>query len=154
MTRDEFARAHARSTANAGGTTNASPSLKVVPDPWTLNPVSTGDAEAEVEQLLRLHAVGEIQPVHVEFLPAIIAPVARVVLADFAIVYGLRLWAGDKRPVPYGAAWVAQRIGRPQTTVWRGLQGLLATGVLTFAGELPARGKGNGTKTCLPGGFR
>jgi hypothetical protein len=143
--------AHARATT---ASRSSSPSLKVVPEPWTLNPVSTEDSEAEIEQLLRLHAVGEIEPVPVGFLPAIIAPVARVVLADFSIVYGLRLWAGDKRPVPYGAAWVAQRIGRPQTTVWRGIQGLVATGVLTFAGELPLRGKGNGTKTYLPGGVR
>jgi hypothetical protein len=158
MTRDKFARAHAASTTKASGST--SPSLKVVPDSWSLTPASCGhlydelDQMSEVEGLLLLHARGEIEPVQVEFLPAIIAPVARVVLADFAVIYGLRLWAGDKRPVPYGSEWVARRIERSRATVRRGLHGLVATGVLTFAGELPARGKGNGTRTYLPGGVR
>jgi hypothetical protein len=99
---------------------------------------------------------GELEPdaVALPELPARTPRLARVVLADLALVYGLRLAACDDRPVPYAAGWAAKRLGCSRPTVWRALRWLVAAGVLEDCGELAARGKGNGTKTYLPGGAR
>ena len=136
---------------------NSTPSsLYVVPDPSPLSPlpsVHTGAGEAEVEQLRRLFAAGQIEPVRVDFppVPADLSPVARAVLADFALIRGLRLWAGDVRPVPYGRMWVAARLETPASTVRRALRELEAAGLIEFAEELPGRGGRRGTRCYLPG---
>jgi hypothetical protein len=137
---------------------NSTPSsLHVVPESSVLSPESWGqphDEGPEVEQLLALHAAGAIEPVRVAFpaAPASLSTVARAVLEDFARVRGLRLAAADHRPVPYGKAWVAARIGWSPRSVWRALRELEAAGLIEFVEELPTRGKGNGTRTYLPGG--
>jgi hypothetical protein len=113
-----------------------------------------GNEEPEVESLLRLHEAGEIEPVEERFplVPATVSPFARVVFEDFARIRGLRLWAGDDRPVPYGREWVADRLKRHESAVRRALRELEAAGLIEFVGELPARRKGQrGTKTYLPG---
>jgi Winged helix-turn-helix DNA-binding len=137
---------------------NSTPSsLYVVPDSSVLSPESWGqtrEEEPEIEQLLALHAAGAIEPVRIAFpaAPASLSTVARAVLDDFARIRGLRLAAGDDRPVPYGKAWVAARVGWSPRSVWRALRELEAAGLIRFVEELPLRGKGNGTKTYLPGG--
>jgi hypothetical protein len=146
----------ARATSARYNSPPSSP--KVVPlhpDAWSLKPGSTDPDEGpEVDGLLGLAAAGEIEPVEVAFrqLPDDAPPVVRRVVEDFALVYGVRLWAGDRRPVAYGVEWVARRLGLPRTTVRRALRELVDGGILTFQGELEARDKGNGTKTYLPGG--
>jgi hypothetical protein len=115
---------------------------------------SVPERGGENDRLLLRYRNGEIQPVPVELPAAIVPPAARLVRDDFALIYGLQLWAGNDLPVPYAKAWVAARMGLPEITVWRSVRRLVDVGVLTFCGELPARGKGNGTKTYLPGGPR
>jgi hypothetical protein len=135
-------------------TANGSRHLHVVPEPSTLNPVSTPAREAEVDGLLRMYHEGRIQPEPVVF-PAVDLPETAVrVRDDFGLVYGLRLAGCDDRPVPYGRAWAAARLKVAEVTVWRALRRLVAAGVLVDCGELPARGRGNGTSTFLPGNER
>ncbi|HUR86943.1 MAG TPA: hypothetical protein VMY78_16540 [Solirubrobacteraceae bacterium] len=63
-------------------------------------------------------------------------------MAEFyALLLGLRLWAGDARDVPFACGWVAHKLGLPQITVWRALQTLKAARVLEQVGELPRPGK-------------
>jgi hypothetical protein len=140
---------HAHATT-AGGSRH----LHVVPEPSTLNPVSTPAREAEVDGLLRMYHEGRIQPEPVVF-PAVDLPeTAARVRDDFGLIYGLRLAGCDDRAVPYARSWVAARLEVAEVTVWRALRKLVAAGVLVDCGELPARGEGNGTSTFLPAGVR
>jgi hypothetical protein len=156
---DRCATTAPRATSASGTSSRhlvAVPDVPVVPDTCLLTPGATRSVEdAEVEQLLALHAAGELEPVEVAFRPIrrSAAPVVHAVATDFALVHGLRLWAGDERAVPYGSAWAAERLRRPQTTIRRALRELAPadrSGVLTFEGEMPARGMGNGTRCYLP----
>jgi hypothetical protein len=143
-----------------GSSAASSPRLYLVPPPSSLLPGCVEGAEAvdlaEVEHLLRDHAAGRISPVEVALpaLPAGSWPAAEAVREDFALVRGLRLWAGDDRPVPYACEWAAARLERHKTTVWRALGQLVGAGVLLQCGELPPRGGGYGTRLYLPGGAR
>jgi hypothetical protein len=130
------------------------PLYVVSSDLCALDSVSIPELGGENDRLLRSYHAGEIQPVPVELPAAIVPPAARIVRDDFALVYGLQLWAGNDAPVPHGQVWVADRLDLPPITVWRCLRRLVDIGVLAFCGELPARGKGNGTRTYLPGGAR
>jgi hypothetical protein len=113
--------------------------------------VSISAPEAEVDNLLRLYREGKIQPEPFELQAAILTPAARRVRDDFALIRGLRLWAGDARPVPYGREWVARRLGIAPVTVSRALDALVAAGVLKPDDPLPLRkGRRNGTHTFKP----
>lgn len=146
-----------RSRATSASGSRSSP-LYVVPSSSSLVPRNTeSGAEnqgAEIENLLREHAAGRIAPVETVFpaLPTLLGPAARLVLDDFALVYGLRLWACEERPVPYATRWAAARIGTvTHMTVSRVLARLVSTGVLLERDPLPPRGGRRGTKTYLPG---
>jgi hypothetical protein len=65
----------------------------------------------------------------------------RRVAEFYRLVRGLRLGAGDDRPVPFACGWVAGHLGIPKITVWRALQRLAACGVLVQSDTLPGRGK-------------
>jgi HK97 family phage portal protein len=70
-----------------------------------------------------------------------LSPAAVRVAEFFQVVAGLRLWAGDDRPVPFGCDWVASRLDMSAMTVWRAREALVAAGVIQHAGALPGRGK-------------
>jgi hypothetical protein len=113
--------------------------------------VSISAPEAEVDNLLRLFREGKIQPERVELQAAILTPAARRVSDDYALIRGLRLWAGDTRPVPYGRDWVASRVDLAPVTVSRALDALVDARVLRPGDPLPARnGRRNGTHTFIP----
>ncbi|MGZ4325933.1 MAG: hypothetical protein ACXVHB_28825 [Solirubrobacteraceae bacterium] len=103
---------------------------------------------AEVDALLKLYYAGKVEPVRVELQAAILPPAVRLVRDDYALVRGLRLWAGDTRPVPYGREWVAGRVDLAPVTVGRALDALVAASVLRRGDPLPPRnGWRNGTHT-------
>jgi hypothetical protein len=139
-----------RATRASGSST---PSSLVVPSSSSLVPSCVDADLAEVEHLLRDHAAGRVAPVRVPLaaLPEGAWPAAETVREDFALVHGLRLWAGDERPVPYACGWAAARLKCHKATVWRALGQLVDAGVLESAGELPGRGK-RGTRLYLPAG--
>jgi hypothetical protein len=127
-----------------------------VPESWVLGPGCVEEAQLDI--YLRQHAAGELPellaPVEV-WLPELPAQAPRAMQAvydDFRLVRGLRLACCESRPVPYGAAWVAARLGIDKATVVRARDALVQLGILRFCGEMEARRKGNGTKTYLPGG--
>jgi len=96
---------------------------------------------------------GRIEPVPVDLLPKL-PPHATPPMYDVAMffcrVYGLRLWAGDTRDVPFSCGWVAQKLHLPKATVWRAIKSLVSAGVLIQGETLPGRKK-LGTHTYLPG---
>lgn len=110
--------------------------------------------EPEVEELLRLAAAGDLQPVAVELppLPPGSSPAVRKVAEFFALVRGLRLAVCDQRDVPFAGRWVARYVGLPERSVYRVLEVLRAAGVLERAGSLP-RGprRSYGTALYVPG---
>lgn len=116
-----------------------------------------GRPEAELDAYLRQYADGtlpeRLHPLAVCLppLPSDAPPAMRAVYDDFRLVRGLLLALCDDRPVPYGAGWVAARVGLGKGTVSRARERLVREGILEFVGELPARAKPNGTKTYLPG---
>lgn len=143
-----------------GGPLATAPSLGESPCPLSLVPcataaVSQAPVEPEVDHLVRLHREGRFEPKAVELpdLPADATDSMRVVAADFALVRGLRLAAGDDRAVPYAVRWVAARVGLPYRTVARSLKRLEEAGVLVRADAMPGRGS-RGTQLWAPAPVR
>jgi hypothetical protein len=93
----------------------------------------------------------ELPAVALPALPANSTDAMRKVAEFFAKVRGLRLWAGDDRPVVFSHRFIATHTGLHFRTAGRALCRLKAAGVLEFAGEMPPRGA-RGTHTYLPGG--
>jgi hypothetical protein len=114
--------------------------------------VEGSGGEPEVEWLLREAAEGRLEPLPVELpsLPDGATQTMREVAAFFALVRGVRLWAGDGRDVPFACGWVAGKLGRPKKTVHRALRQLEACGVLVRGASLPPRGR-RGTQLWAPG---
>lgn len=109
---------------------------------------------AEVEWLLAEFEADRIEPVPVALvLPPGLSPVAARVARFYALVLGLRLWAGDDRPVLFGTYWIAEKLRIPQKTAWRARSQLVEAGVLVSAGRMaPRDALRRGTDTFLPGG--
>lgn len=111
-----------------------------------------GTDEPEVEWLLAEYDARLVEPVRVDLppLPDSATGPMRDVAWFYALVRGLRLWAGDDRPVPFGCEWVAGKVDLPTMTVWRAIKQLADCGVLVLAGALPGRDK-RGTFLYAPG---
>ena len=144
-----------RAPARDAAATPSLPSAKAVPSPSSLVPSVTPAQEThepEVEALLRQYAAGRLAlpPVELPALPHNASPTMRRVAAFFVVVRGLRLYAGDDRPVPFACGWVGEKIGLPKKTAWRAVWALCEAGVLIEEGALPGRGK-RGTKLYAPG---
>jgi hypothetical protein len=109
----------------------------------------------EVEALLTACEKGTVKPLPVQLppLPKSRSPAVRQVAGFFCKVYGLRLYAGDERWVPFACQWVADKLGIPKLTVWRALVALVEAGTLVRPPErsLPGRGGRRGTDLYLPG---
>ena len=138
------------------------PSEIAVPHSSVLGPSTTepreGDPdakpEAEVEQLLRLHAAaGKPEPLPVDLppLPDWATPAMRDVAQFYVLVRGLRLAAGQEADVPFGLEWVSRKVAWPKASVSRALQQLVAAGVLERTGALHPRKFGRGTALYAPG---
>lgn len=109
-----------------------------------------GDDEPEVEGLLKLYRAGRLRPVAVQLaVPDQALPVERRVAQFFGLVHGLRLAAGDDRPVPFACRWVGAQLSLPRQTVSRTLHSLVDDGVLRKCPPLPGRQR-RGTATFLP----
>jgi len=103
--------------------------------------------------LLREEAAGRLapEPVVLPSLPNGSSVFAARVADFFALVRGLRLAAGDDRPVPFAAGWVAAKLGVPKKTAHRALCRLADAGVLVQVGALPGRSGRRGTHLWLAG---
>jgi hypothetical protein len=106
-----------------------------------------------VERLLQMAADGRLEPVPVELppLPGSATAPMRAVADFFALVCGVRLWAGEDRSAPFACGWVAEKLELPKTTVHRALRQLVSCGVLASAGSMPGRGGKRGTHLYEPG---
>lgn len=129
--------------------TSLVPSLKDTP------PSLTENEQPEVEQLLDLAAANRLEPVPVLLppLPDDATETMREVADFFALVHGVRLYAGMEPEVPFACGWVGSKIGRPKPSVHRALRQLEASGVLRCTGSLPGRRK-RGTRLWARGGGR
>jgi hypothetical protein len=117
-------------------------------------PVLREEEEPEVEQLLKLHAKAPLvsRPlVSLPPLPEGSSDAMRRVADLYALVRGVREWAGDDRPVPFACGWVAEKTGLPKPTVHRALRLLVDAEVLDLVGAMPGRGA-RGTHLYGPGG--
>lgn len=105
--------------------------------------VSPEGGKPEVEDLLALCKLGKFEPVVVELreVPDGAPEVVHRVSAFFGLIAGLRLAAGDDRPVPFACGWVGEHLDVPKLTVWRSRKRLIELGVLEHVGALPGRGK-------------
>jgi hypothetical protein len=110
-------------------------------------------ALGEVDHLLNHADDGDIEPIPVRLprLPKGTTPAMRRVADFYRKVRGVRLWAGDDRPVIFSAEWVAGHLGLHPVTVWRALTALCTAGVLVHVESLPGRGGRRGPWTYLPG---
>jgi hypothetical protein len=96
------------------------------------------DELGAVEWLLAEFDAGRIEPVPVRLsLPASASQPMMLTAEFFARVYGLRLWAGDRRPVLFTHRWVARKLGLPRLMVYDALKQLVADGVLVDGGKMP-----------------
>lgn len=134
--------------SSTGGERAAS-STPAAPPSSTEAPSST---EPEVEHLLRMYRDGRLEPARVDLppVPDELPESCHRVAEFYALVRGVRLWAGDDRPVPLACGWAAEKLGLGKITVWRARRTLVAAGVLAEGDPLPARGK-RATETFEPG---
>jgi len=107
----------------------------------------------ELYELLADHEAGRLPLAEVRLgeLPANATADMRRVADDMRTLMGLRLAAGEDRPLPYATTWAAERLGwgSNHRRASRAIHGLCDAGVVCFAGSLPGRGK-RGTKTYAP----
>lgn len=99
------------------------------------------------------HARGTLPAAPVP-VPEDIPPWTRPVAEFVALVIGLRLTVGDRRPSPFASEWTARHVGCSTMTAHRALKALAAHGFLVPDDPLPARGPGRkGTATYGTSGF-
>jgi hypothetical protein len=107
--------------------------------------------EPELYELLRDHDEGRLVPATVELgeLPDGATADMRRVADHVRLLLGIRIAAGELRPLPYAARWAARELGwrEDYKRARRAIRMLVDTGVIRYVGELEPRGKGNGTKT-------
>jgi hypothetical protein len=116
---------------------------------WVTEPVEPLDEDAEtalVDDLLREHERGELQPERVDLppLPPDADRAMLAVVAFYKVVRGLRLtfYAGcDDRPVLFCCRWVAKHTGVNYKAVNRILGELVRAGVLAEPIPFPMRGR-------------
>ena len=122
-------------------------------------PSNTSAESAEVEALLTAHTEGRgLAPLPVELpsLPQSRSEAMPRVAEFFVLVYGLRLAAGDERPVPFACGWIAQKLGLEKQTAYRLRCQLVEAGVIVKAETMPGRQGSDGqirrgTDCYLPG---
>lgn len=108
---------------------------------------------AELYELIELYERGKLVPAEVTLgpLPGAAGEAMRKAAADIELLIGLRLAVDDDRPLPYATSFARDRLGLcNKSHASRVLRSLVEAGVIVDAGELPKRGKGNGTKTYAP----
>lgn len=110
-----------------------------------------------VRELLQLYGEGGIAPAPVQLGPLrddATEPMRRIA-ADIELRLGLLLAEGVTRALPYatteaiGAGFVRTKGGASYA-----LRRLVDDGVIVCVGEMPKRGRGNGTKLYVPPGWR
>ena len=107
-------------------------------------PLFTPDPARWNNGLLVDHAQGRLEPVPIP-IPATVVAWARPVAEFVALVIGLRLTVGDRRPSPFGSAWVAGHVGCSQPTAHRALVTLASKEIGFTVAEEPMPGR-NGRK--------
>ena len=134
-----------RGTTAVRGINSSSSSSRPTDDSNTGDSNSPDSAEkkvAEVEQALELYEARRMKspPVPAEIpLPDPASGTMRAVTDYFALVDALRDDMGLPPEVPFASGWVAEKIGRPKTSVYRALCQLEDCGVLERAGSLESR---------------
>lgn len=108
-----------------------------------------------MRQLLRLYRDGALEPEPVAGLGALPSRVSWAMRAThrlFALRFGLALADGTDEPLMLAASeLVAEGIVATKSGANKLLRRFLELGVVWSPGEMPARGKGNGTRLFLPG---
>lgn len=120
-----------------------------VPGPGP-GPGGIGAEKPEIYGLIADHEAGKLTPIEVRLgeLPASVTGDMRRIAHDLRTLMGLRLAVGEDRPVPYASRWAAERMGwKDHRRAARALRRLCKAGVVRYAGSMPARGKGDGTRT-------
>ncbi len=109
-------------------------------------------ASASPEELWRDYTAGLLDPVPMDLpVPGDASEAVRRVAADMSLPIGLRLAAGDLRPVPYACRWRAGVLGLSYRTVARALKTLVEAGALEKGDPLPPRADyPRGTAKFLP----
>src|SRR5258708_11540350 len=97
-----------------------------------------------MHELLADHEAGRLTPAEVRLgeMPANATDDMRRVADDMRTLMGVRLAAGDDRPLPYATTWAAKRLGwgSNHRRANRAIHRLCDAGVVCFAGSLPGRG--------------
>jgi hypothetical protein len=85
-------------------------------------------------------------------LPERTSPDMRRLADDMVLLMGLRLAAGEDRPLPYSTRFAAERMGwrSNHRRANRAILRLCEAGVIFCTGSLPPRGQPYGTKTYAP----
>jgi len=131
------------------------PSRDVVPTP------GCSEDGPELYALLEAHRLGQLHPVDVELgeLPPYAGHVCRAIAEHMRFLMGLRLAAGDARPLPYARSMaVNEGLAKDLATASRAIGRLVRYGVVEYAGQLEKRKSPrgdllDGTKTYAPPGW-
>jgi hypothetical protein len=101
-----------------------------------------------------MYKAGDLQPVAVPLpaLPAYAGPNQRAIAEHMQLRMGLRLAAGNDKPLMYAASEaVLYGLAPDKPAAWHALKGLEAMGVIEYAETLPGRDGRRGTKCYRPG---
>ena len=116
----------------------------------TGGPRGTGN-EPELYLLLADWREGRLDPEPVELgeLPEDATADMRRVAEDMRLLMGLRLAAGEDRPLPYSTRFAAERMrwGENRKRAQRAIDRLCEASVIEYSGSLPPSGQPYGTRT-------
>lgn len=115
-----------------------------------------GQEQPLVRQLLALYAAGEMAPATVRLgeMPATASEPMRLIAGDIRVRLGLLLAEGISLALPYATSEaVTAGYVRLKGSASYALGRLVDAGVIRAVGEMPKRGKGNGTKLFVPPGW-
>ena len=121
-----------------------------------LHPVTTPpglDELAPVDELLALHARGELEPAPVELgpMPVWATPPMRAIAADFQLRVALLAAEGVFRALPYAASVGMKAAGiKAKRSAGYALDCLCGALVIRHVGEMAPISKGSGTKLYVP----
>ena len=111
------------------------------------------DDGPDLHRLKRAWREKQLDPVDVPLgeMPPWAGSVMRAVAEDMQILMGLRAAAGDDRPLPYALSMaVSAGAAKDKPAASRAINALVRAGVIDYAGSLPPRGTGSGTKMYRP----
>jgi hypothetical protein len=113
---------------------------------------SSGGTKPETRELYDDYLAHRLEPERVELgeMPSDATRPMVVIAEHMRVLMGLRLKAGEDRPLPYACSMAADIGIDDKAVAWRALRRLVKAGVVDYVGNMPPRGFREGTRLYAP----